>query len=162
MPQCEGLQQLQLWCLAWKVKSVMGKDWKTRQARRAEYWSCICTTCKFSNCKEESDAQSRYQSDNHANNLILQTVFWYILLGCSGLYIIHFACLWELHWHHSNQQYMGLLLLTLWKFYHCCTNFVQHTLRFSMSLTWLQCSNATLNGYFLTHRSGKWGLINDH
>lgn len=100
--------------------------------------------------------------DNHANNLGFLDCFWYILLGCYGLYIINFACLWELYWNHSNQQYMGLLLLTLWKFYHCCINFVLYTLRFSMSLTWLQCSNATLNGYFLTHRSGKWGLINDH
>lgn len=75
MAKHEDSQQLQLWCFAWKVKSDMGKDWKTRQARRGGYWSCICTSCKFSCCKEESDAQLRYQRDNHANNLILQTVF---------------------------------------------------------------------------------------
>lgn len=78
------------------------------------------------------------------------------------LWAAYNLCLWELYWNHSNQQYMGLLLSILWKFYHCCITFVLYTLRFSMSLTWLQCSNATLNDYFLTHRSGKWGLINDH
>ena len=141
----------------WKVMPVMSmKGMKTSWAWRVRCQSCMCTmyktTVKRNQMQQECTREVIMQAFDFPDCLIPSI---YIPSSCYSLYIISFAWFWDLYWNHSNQC---LPLLMLWKFYYYLLNFVLYmlyTLGFSMSLTSAQCSNATLNGHFLTHRSGK-------
>lgn len=141
----------------WKVMPVMSmKGMKTSWARRVRCQSCTCTmyktTVKRNQMQQECTREVIMQAFDFPHCLIPKIRPFRLL---QSLYH-HFCML--LRSVLKSLPSIGLLLLMLWKFYYYLLNFVLYilyTLGFSMSLTSAQCSNATLNGYFLTHRSGK-------